>query len=214
MQIPTHLHHPRTHNYPSRIAMTLNYLEGKARMEWEHDEAELVWAAQAGNLAAFDELVRRYRPAAMLTARGILPNRELADDAVQDAFIAAYKSLPQLSDSTRLGSWIFSIVRHRSLRIRSGERVVHLPIDEFIASYVPSIQQKMEDESDQVEVRCAVRQLPEELRAIVQLYYLNDWSVRAIAEYLALPNTTVKWRLHAGRNQLRALLSEQMEEQK
>lgn len=191
--------------------MTLYSLEGNARMEWD-DEAELVWRARAGNLVAFDELVRRYRPAAMLTARGVLQNRELADDAVQDAFIAAYKSLPKLADMTRFGSWIFSIVRHRSLRIRSGERVPHLPIDELIASHIPSIQQQLEDESDHAEVRCAVRRLPEELQAIVQLYYLNGWSAGSIAEYLALPITTVKWRLHSGRQQLRALLSEQTEE--
>jgi RNA polymerase sigma-70 factor, ECF subfamily len=192
--------------------MTLNSLEGKVRMDWGRDESELVWKAKVGDLSAFDVLVWRYRPAAVLTARGILSNRELADDAVQDAFISAYKSLPQLEDATRFGSWIFAIVRHRALRLRSGERAPHLPIDDLIAAHVPSIQKLVEDESDHAEVRCAVRQLPEELQTVVQLYYLNQWSVGDIAEYLGLPKTTVKWRLHAGRNQLRTLLSHQIEE--
>jgi RNA polymerase sigma-70 factor, ECF subfamily len=192
--------------------MTLNSLEGKVRMDWGHDEEILVWKAKVGDLAAFDQLVRRYRPAAVLTARSELSNRELADDAVQDAFISAYKSLPQLADGTRFGAWLFSIVRHRSMRIRLGERMGHQPIDDLIASHVPSIQKRLEDESEEAEIRCAVKQLPVEIQTIVQLYYLNEWSVNDIAGYLDLPGTTVKWRLHIGRQQLRTLLSNPHEE--
>lgn len=194
--------------------MTLYSLEGKVRMDWGRDEEQLVWKAKVGDLAAFDQLVRRYRPAAILTARGVLASREMADDAVQDAFISAYKSLPQLADGARFGAWLFSIVRHRAMRIRSGEKIVHQPIDDLIASHVPSIQQRLEEEGDQAEIRCAITQLPPEVQAAVQLYYLNEWSVNDIASYLDLPRTTVKWRLHTGRQQLRALLSGTDEELK
>ncbi|RYG44350.1 sigma-70 family RNA polymerase sigma factor [bacterium] len=188
--------------------MSLYSLEGKVRMERGWDENGWVRAAQAGDLSAFDELVRRYRPAATLTARGVLPSRELADDAVQDAFVAAYKALPQLADPNRFGSWVGSIVRHRAFRIRAGERTPPLPIDDFILSYVPSIQKELEEEEDRAEVRCALGQLAEELRTVVGLYYLSDWSVGDIADYTGLPRTTVKWRLHTGRQRLRALLSD------
>ncbi len=161
---------------------------------------------------AFDELVHRYRPAAKLTAQGILGSRELADDAVQEAFIAAYKSLPQLEDAARFGSWVFAIVRNRSLRIQAGERRTQLPIDELISAHIPSIHEQIEDRSDVAEVRCAIKRLPRESQDVVELYYLNEWSVAAIAEYLGLPKTTVKWRLHTSRRQLRTLLSEQIEE--
>lgn len=181
-------------------------------MEWEDREARLVWAAKVGDLAAFDELVHRYRPAAVLTARAILKSQDLAADAVQDAFLSAYKWLPQLEDANRFGSWIFAIVRHRALRLGAGERRTHLPIDELISAHVPSIHKQVEDRADFAEVRCAVKRLPEDQQAVVELYYLNEWSVCAIAEYLGLPKTTVKWRLHAGRNQLRTLLSQQLEE--
>ncbi|RYG43025.1 sigma-70 family RNA polymerase sigma factor [bacterium] len=191
--------------------MSLYSLEGEARMERGWDEHGLVRAAQGGDLAAFDRLVRRYRTAATLTAQSVLLNRERADDAVQDAFIAAYKALPQLADPDRFGSWIGAIVRHRAFRIRAGERTPHLPIDDFILSYVPSIQKDLEAEEDRTEVRCALGRLPEELRTVVGLYYLNDWSVASIADYTGLPKTTVKWRLHTGRGQLRVLLSEKTE---
>jgi len=181
-------------------------------MDWERRETELVWAAKVGNLVAFDELVRHYRPAAILTARGILASRDLADDAVQDAFLSAYKSLPQLEDASRFGSWLSAIVRHRALRIKAGESRVHLPIDDLIAAHMPSIHEQVEERGEVAEVRCAVQRLPKDLQATVELYYLNEWSVGAIAEYLGLPKTTVKWRLHAGRNQLRTLLSRQLEE--
>ena len=125
--------------------MTLNSLEGKVRMDWGRDESELVWKAKVGDLSAFDVLVWRYRPAAVLTARGILPTRELADDAVQDAFISAYKSLPQLEDATRFGSWISAIVRYRALRehgfwgvrtTRDGERVLTARGDQAVRLFL------------------------------------------------------------------------------
>ncbi|CAN5706830.1 N/A [soil metagenome] len=192
--------------------MTLYSLEGKRRMEWGREETEQVRRAQAGDLAAFDALVRLFRPAATLTARSILPSRELADDAVQDAFLAAYKALPQLDEPERFGGWIGSIVRHRAFRLRAGERTPHQPLDDLIAAYVPSIQRDLEDAGDHAALRCAIRGLPEELRTTVELYYLQDWSVGAIADYTGLPKTTVKWRLHAARQRLRALLSTDIEE--
>ena len=181
-------------------------------IERERDEEELVEAAKFGDLTAFDELVRRYRPAAFLTANGILASRELADDAVQEAFISAYKSLPQLDDATRFGGWIFAIVRNRSFRVRAGETKHPLPIDELIAAHLPSFHEKIEERAEFAEIRCALKTLPPESQTVVELYYLHEWSIASIAQYLGFPKTTVKWRLHASRIQLRTLLSNPLEE--
>src|SRR5579862_1343594 len=92
-------------------------------------ENDLVVEAQFGNLAAFDTLVRRYRNGAMAQARAITKQEELAEDAVQDSFLAAYKALPRLTEPSAFGPWLGAIVRHRASRLLAGERRPTVPLD-------------------------------------------------------------------------------------
>ena len=178
-----------------------------------HREAELVTSAQNGDLGAFNTLVGRYRSGALVLARQILPNREQAEDAVQDSFLAAFKALPQLVDPDLFANWFGSIVRHRSRRLAAGAAKHRLlPLDELILSYAPSISAEIETKARSDIVRCAVAGLSEEVKPVVHLYYLEDWRVGTIAEFLALPESTVKWRLNTGRKLLRKVLSEELEE--
>jgi RNA polymerase sigma-70 factor (ECF subfamily) len=189
---------------------------------WEsaHEEVRLVLAAQEGSLSAFDALVRRYRRGAIVVAGQILRSPELAEDAVQDSLLAAYKALPQLKNPANFASWLGAIVRHRAKRSTSDPHHRHLPIDELILAHAPAIANSSAP-LDEVEVsethstiRCAVRTLPEEVQACIGLYYFDNWPVRKISNFLGLPATTVKWRLNIGRKQLRIRLEPQMEELK
>jgi len=178
-------------------------------MTWHGpSEATLVAAAIAGDLGAFDALVRRYRPAAILVASQILDTREQAEDAAQDALLAAYAALPKLADPARFGAWLGTIVRHRARRLAAGENRRMVPIDRVVLSYTPALAERLGEQDDRRKVRCALKQLPREVLPVVELYYFDHWPVRQIAGFLGLPETTVKWRLHAGRKQLRALLPE------
>src|SRR5208282_556992 len=107
-------------------------------------EIDLVVEAQFGNLAAFDALVRRYRAGAMVQAEAIVRRRELAEDAVQDAFLTAYKALPSLSDPGAFAAWFGAIVRHRAIRLLSGERRPTVPLDSVILAHTPSIATDIE----------------------------------------------------------------------
>ena len=178
----------------------------------DQKEGELIALASNGDLKAFDRLARHYRPGAMALAWNILRNRDRAEDAVQDAFLSAYKSLPQLADSTHFAQWLGAIVRHRSKRMAIGERRDLLPLDELILAYVPSISSDIESDEQRENVRSAISGLPDDLRTTVELYYLEDWRVAQISEFLSLPITTVKWRLHQGRNHLRSALPNPLEE--
>ena len=176
------------------------------------NESELVSLAQLGDLNAFDQLVAQYRPGALALAKQIARPIEAAEDAVQDSFLAAFKALPQLSDLEKFASWFGSIVRHRACRMAVGDRSDHVPIDELILSHSPSISEQIEQRADSGAVRCALMNLPEDVQIVMDLYYLEEWDTRQISEFLALPITTVKWRLHQGRKLMKATLSEQMEE--
>ena len=184
-----------------------------SKMAWEcRRETELVMNAREGNFEAFDALVARYRPGAVLMARQIVNSCEQAEDAVQESFFSAYKALPQLADPGLFAHWLGAIVRHRSRRLASGDRRGNLPLDDLILAHVPSISFEVESRARSDAVRCAVAGLPDEIRTVVHLYYLDDWKVATIAEFLGQPVTTVKWRLHTGRMQLRKVLSLEMEE--
>src|SRR5882724_3249264 len=134
------------------------------RSNWEQsDEVTLVIAAKAGDLAAFDQLARQYRPAAVTIARQMLPS-EAAEDAAQDALLAAFKALPMLEDPERFPAWFGAIIRHRSRRLGRERAKEPLALDQVIVSYAPSIVARIHDDERSEQVRCAIASLPPEIR--------------------------------------------------
>ena len=171
------------------------------------------WVIQAakGDLAAFDKLVKKFRPGSVILAAQILKRSDLADDAVQDSFISAFKALPQLTTPEKFTSWLGAIVRHRAKRILAGDRIQIVPLDELILHHAPSLTTKCFTHPDSETVLESMKGLSADTQAVFELYYFQEWSVREISEFLDLPATTVKWRLHSGRKELRNALTSQME---
>ena len=176
------------------------------------EDAELIIAVLSGNLHAFDELVLRYQKAMLLVAQQIVHDPTEAEDIVQDAFILAFESLTQLENLNRFGSWLYSITRHRALRyVKKASRFqYHEDIDDELNveanpdSTDPAkliVQQSIHEG-----VRKCIMSLPEEFQEVVKLYYWVDMPQRRIAEFLSLPLTTVKWRLHKAKEQLKDIL--------
>src|SRR5579872_4613292 len=87
----------------------------------EIPDDELVFMALLGNMASFDELVRRYRGAVIRVANQILGSWSAAEDVAQDAFLLAYKALPQLQCPANFASWLYAITRHRARRVAGRE---------------------------------------------------------------------------------------------
>lgn len=157
----------------------------------------LIAAARAGERDASAALVRRFRSTMLLVAQGECGSRDCAEDAVQDAFLVAFRALESLDDPSRFGPWLATIVRHRARRLaREGRRTTAFPDAELLAPAVP-LSSPGED---------AIRALPEGIRESMLLYYLEGWSVGETAALLERPVTTVKWQLHAGRTILRKRL--------
>jgi len=175
---------------------------------------ELVRRAGIGDLSAFDELVEIYRNGIFIVAIQIVRDRERAEDVVQETFLAAYKYLGQLQDLSRFPHWLCAIARHRARRNAKGEQVgVKLPLDHLILEHAPSLQRRQETRETNGFVHDAVRDLPEEFRGIVQLYYLQGWKVGEVSNFLGLPQSTVKWRLNRARKLLREKLSTLVEDE-
>ena len=178
----------------------------------EANDAELVVAALAGNTQAFDVLVTRYRRAMLTIAQQIVRNPTDAEDVVQDALLRAFEALPQLSDLNRFGAWLHSITRNRALRYyRSISRYQpqedmepYLNRETNTSAADPA--HIVERELTQQGIRDAIQELPTDYQAVIELYYWAEMPQKRMAEFLSLPLTTVKWRLHKAKELLKTIL--------
>ena len=176
------------------------------------NDAELVVAALAGNTQAFDVLVTRYRRAMLTIAQQIVRNPTDAEDVVQDAFLRAFEALPQLSDLNRFGAWLHSITRNRALRYyKNASR--YQPQEDMEPHLNRTSDTSAEDPAHIVEreltqqaIRDAIQELPSDYQAVIELYYWAEMPQKRMAEFLSVPLTTVKWRLHKAKEMLKTIL--------
>jgi RNA polymerase sigma-70 factor (ECF subfamily) len=183
------------------------------------DDRELVRIARMNSLEACDELVRRYRGAVVMVASQIVGAGATAEDVAQEAFLLAFHALPQLSDPAKFPGWLYTITRHRAMREIKREkrssptepceidclRIAHEPTE-------PDLYERFAHSEQREEIRSGLDTLPEETRLVLHLYYIEEWTAPRIADFLSLPLTTIRWRLHSGLKQLRRRLSELFEE--
>jgi len=165
----------------------------------------LVARAQAGNREAFGRLVDRFRDMAYGYAFSILGDFHLAEDAAQEAFLQAYRELRALREPSAFPGWLKRIVFTCCGRMTRGKR----PATESLsaAAQVPAAgpgPEEMVERRDLTDrVLAAIGALPERERAVTTLFYINGYSHTQIADFLEVPVTTVKSRLHTSRGRLK-----------
>ena len=165
----------------------------------------LVAAAQAGDLEAYGEIVRRFQDMAFGYAYAILGEFHLAEDASQEAFVEAYRDLSKLSDAAAFPGWFRRIVQRRCGRLRRGKRVPTVPLEAAAGVAAsdgdPSRAAEVREIKDAVLE--AIAKLPQAERTATTLFYVNGYSQRDIAAFLEVPVGTVKSRLAASRKRLK-----------
>src|SRR5262245_52485741 len=179
------------------------------------DEA-LVLGAVLGDLRSFDTLILRYRSAAYRVAQSIA-GTELAEDALQEALLSAFKALPSLEEPEKFASWLYAITRHAALRkskrLREDQKR-SVDLDTAIIEHSAALARPMAptDVFETAWVRAAIETLDEDYRLILKLRFYDEMSLKRISDFLGLPLTTVKWRLHAAKEKLRLQLAPPKEE--
>jgi RNA polymerase sigma-70 factor (ECF subfamily) len=187
-------------------------------------ETDLVARLVAGEEAAFEELVRRFGGRMLTTARRLLPQEEDARDAVQEAFLSAFKAIGQFTGSAKLSTWLHRITVNAALmKLRSRRRRPEQSIDDLLpafdehgewvsgtASSHASSEVLLEGAEMRIMVRQCIDRLPEGYRSILVLRDIEDLDTAEVAEMLGITNNAVKIRLHRARQALRTLLERQM----
>jgi RNA polymerase sigma factor (sigma-70 family) len=131
----------------------------------------------------------------------MLHDFHLAEDAAQEAFFEAYRSLPKLREPAAFAGWFRRIVFKHCDRITRRHTVVTVPIDSAVESpRTPDTDERTE------QVLEAMRQLPEHERSTMTLFYIGGYSMEEVATFLEVPVSTIKGRLHSARERLRAML--------
>ena len=180
------------------------------------DERALIQRCIAGDAAAFEPLVEKYRQRVWRLAYQVLHDREEAWDVAQEAFVRAFHSLPSFRGQSAFYTWLFRITvnvatdRHRQrgaqARAFGPERVT----EEEWARTTPDPgggpEQQAARKEQRERIRSALDALPPKARTIIMLSDVEGLSYREIAEVLNCPIGTVMSRLHNARKRLKTLL--------
>jgi RNA polymerase sigma-70 factor (ECF subfamily) len=169
------------------------------------DKRELVERAGRGDSDAFALLVGVTIAHQEAVARLILRDPELARDAVQDAYIRAWRDLPGLRDAARLDAWLHRLTVNACLDLARRRR--RRPVEVELSPIVqPSVADSTGSVADRDELERGFRQLGEHHRAVLVLHYYVGLSVPAIAETLGIPLGTAQSRLGRALTALRTAL--------
>lgn len=174
------------------------------------DEDKIVQRARRGDAAAFEQLVTAYRDRVYRLALRLCGNGADADEAAQEAFLAAWRGLPNFRGESRFSTWLYQLATHAAIDLlRREKRHAAGDIDEVdTPDSAPSPQQQAERNEQRQAVRDAVLQLPPEQRQVVVLRFMEELSYEEIGAALHLPVGTVKSRLNRAKAALREILSQ------
>lgn len=177
------------------------------------EAADLVARAKAGDTAAFDELVRKYRPRVYALALHLTGEASDADDITQDAFLKAFYKLPEFEGRSEFFTWIYRITLHRALnakRDRKRRRTVPMDDPRLVAAVAADAQG---DPERATQLRDRYRALLEAfdrltplLQTTVVLTTLQGLSYKEAAVVLATTEGTIAWRIHEARRKMAAYL--------
>ena len=182
----------------------------------QHDVL-LVSRLQRGEEKAFEELVRGHGGRLLSVARRFLGTSEDAQDAVQEAFIKAFKAIHTFEERAQLHTWLHRILVNTALmKLRERRRKPEESIDELLPTFAADGHQTVESRewSDALLerketagiVRDAIGRLPEPYRVVLVLRDLDERDTAETARILGTTTTVVKVRLHRARQALRTLL--------
>jgi RNA polymerase sigma-70 factor (ECF subfamily) len=165
------------------------------------DDGELVRRFAAGELRALHEVYARYAGPVYTVALARLGDRHLAEEAVQDTFVKAWRAAASFDVERPLSPWLYEIARRSAADIARRERR-----RSATAALPPTMPAEdavsLADTWEAWEVRCALRDLPGEERELLRLTHYLGLSQSQIAERLGIPLGTVKSRVHRAHHRL------------
>ena len=179
-------------------------------------EAALLERILAGDSAAFTELMRKYNRRLYRVARSVLRDDAEAEDALQDAYLQAYRALPGFRGLSSLSTWLTRIVVnaalvHRRKSARLAE-VIELSADPIMDdSPSPTPERAALRAQTRRLIEAKIDKLPDAFRTVFVLRALEELSVEETSETLGIPEATVRSRYFRARAMLREALASEID---
>lgn len=168
----------------------------------DEPEPAVIRAAMAGDVDAFERLVRQFQPHVWRFLRHLLDDAALAEDVTQETFLRLYQHLPGFGFRCKFSTWVFRVARNAGIdALRSRERHDRLARD------APEPTPAMAPET-RAEVRAAVASLSPKLREALLVIEVLGLSYREAGQVLGMPVGTVKSRVFQARERLAAWRTE------
>lgn len=169
-------------------------------------ERSLVVSAQGGDGQAFAALVRLHQRRAYAVARSIVLSHEDAEDAVQEAFLHAYRALDRFRPDQPFGAWLYRIVSNAALDLVRRRRV--RDTDELPETIAMPFRDPAESGELRARLARALTRLSERQRAVIVLHDVEGFTHGEIGSILGIPEGTARSDLHHARAALRGLLKD------
>ena len=178
-------------------------------------DAELAERAANGDAVAFEAIMRRHNRLLFRTARSILKSDAEAEDALQEAYLRAWRALPTFRAESTLSTWIVRIVINEALGRLRRHSAQAIPLHTAMESPDLATQESMHDDPDQRPEQAAMRAqtrhlmearidaLPESFRTVFMLRAVQEMSVEEVSSALDIPEATVRTRYFRARGLLR-----------
>jgi len=185
-------------------------------------ESDLIARLRRGDAVAYEQIVRLHAGRMLAVARRFLANEEDACDAVQDAFVSAFKAIDRFEGNAMLSTWLHRIVVNAALmKRRSRQARPEQSIESLLPRFLedghqadPASEWRRDDDSDAEKqearrfVRQAIERLPENYQVVLKLRDIEELDTRETAAILGIEPNAVKVRLHRARQALRTLLDQ------
>lgn len=192
----------------------------------EGGETATIQALKRGDDAAYETLVREQFPILLAVARRILKDEQEAQDAVQEAFLSAFRAIDRFDGKSRLSTWLHRIAINSALmRLRKRPKNQERPIDDLLPRYdddghFADIAVEWNDEPGDAAqsretgalVRRSIDELPDSYRTVLLLRDIEGIDTAETARLLDVTSGVVKVRLHRARQALRTLLDSHFRE--
>ena len=186
-------------------------------------DIELAGRAAKADSGAFEIIMRRYNQLLFRTARSVLKTDEETEDALQEAYLSAWRAIGTFRAEARLSTWLVRIVLNEALgrvRKRSGnvvslDMVAGSVLNEPGVSMEADIDEQPDRAAGRAELRRLMEQriddLPETFRTVFMLRAVEEQTAEEVAEMLGIPEATVRTRFFRARSMLRESLSREMD---
>jgi RNA polymerase sigma-70 factor (ECF subfamily) len=187
-----------------------------------HDEQVLVRRITEGDRSAFELMMRRYNRRLFRVARAALNDEAEAEDALQEAYLGAYRSIAQFRGDSALSTWLCRLVLNECLARQRRKARRHNVVPIVSADSDVSVVTMAADDADRPEkllARAQMRavlerklgELPESFRIVFILRSVEELSVEETAESLGIPEATVRSRHFRAKNLLREALAHEFD---